>query len=419
MAGDHAYPPDLARYVEENWPRQSALTVPRRLLEQALSVAFQASMTSEEARPTRFRLLLTPADKLPADGVPNQGVLRLRFDRSRAFHADELRRLSPSAPFESTLVGVHPEGGKLRIWGLAHSGPAWLAPTWGGRSLVPNWTFDPIIHVTGPGQLAVRSAGKLVGALQRGNLVNAMLDVFESDWLAALFAREREAVRAEHAERQQRTSSPTAADHSLVGRVGQHMLRRAIQLVRGARNGGLILILDGDDGAAGDRADLRLKYRFAHDEPSQRYRTVLLQILEQVAGATSKSSVGWSDFADDSSRDLEKLEESLFEWSRLIAGLAAIDGAVVLDKRFAIIGYGAEVSAELPASQRVWRALDREGADRAADDIENVGTRHRAAYRFIHQHPNGLAIVVSHDGGVSFVANHAGEIVYWEQSVSP
>jgi DisA bacterial checkpoint controller nucleotide-binding len=189
--------------------------------------------------------------------------------------------------------------------------------------------------------------------------------------------------------------------------------------VRGARNGGLILIIDGDDATSGDRAGLRLKYRLAHDEPSQRYRTVLLQILEQVSGATSKSSVGWWDFARDSSRDLEKLEESLFEWSRLIAGLAAIDGAVVLDKRFAIVGYGAEVSAELPSAQRVWRALDREGADRAADDIENVGTRHRAAYRFIHQHANGLAIVISHDGGVSFVANHAGEIVYWEQSVSP
>lgn len=419
MGSGLAYPPDLAQYVEENWPRDSTLTVPRRVLEQALSGAFQASMTSEEARPTRFRLLLTPAENLPEDGVPNQGVLRLRFDRSRAFHADELRRLSPSAPFESTLIGAHGDAGKLRIWGLAHSGPAWLAPTWGGRSLVPNWTFDPIVHVTGPGQLAVRCAGRLVGALQRGNLVNAMLDVFESDWLAALFAREREAIRAEHAARQQRGSSPTAADHSLVGRVGQHMLRRAIQLVRGARNGGLILILDGDEAGPNDRADLRLKYRFARDEPSQRYRTVLLQILEQVAGATSKSSVGWSDFAGDSSHDLEKLEESLFEWSRLIAGLAAIDGAVVLDKRFTLVGYGAEVSAELPANQRVWRARDREGADRVLDDIENVGTRHRAAYRFIYQHPNALAIVISHDGGVSFVANHGGEIVYWEQSVSP
>ena len=394
--------------------------MPRRLFAEALSVSFQASLTSEEARPTRFRLLLTQADKLPAAGVPNQGVLRLMFEKSRALHADELRRLSPSALFETSLIGAHIEEDKLRIWGLAHSGPAWLAPTWGGRSLVPNWTYDPIIHVTGPGHLAVRCAGKLVGALQRGVLVDAMMDVFESEWLAGMFAGVREQVRAEHAARQALTSSPTAADHSLVGRVGQHMLRRAIQLVRGARHGGMILVVDGPNGVdAKELGGLRLKYRFNPDEPSQRYRTVLFQILESVAAATSKPSVGWSDFAKDPSPGLEKLEESVFEWSRLVANLAAIDGAVVLDKRFGVVGFGAEVSAELPVPARVWRALDPEGKQREPDDIENVGTRHRAAYRFVHDHPGGLAIVISHDGGVSFVANRDQEIVFWEQSVSP
>jgi hypothetical protein len=100
-------------------------------------------------------------------------VLRLRFEHSRPLRAEELRRLSPSAPFETALIGVHVEEGKLRIWGIAHSGPAWLGPTWGGRSPVPIWTDDPILHVTGPGQLAVRCAGKLVGALERSALVDA------------------------------------------------------------------------------------------------------------------------------------------------------------------------------------------------------------------------------------------------------
>jgi DisA bacterial checkpoint controller nucleotide-binding len=420
MSGEHAYPPDLTRYVQDHWPPGRDMWLPRDLLSEALSVAFQASLTSEEARPTRFRLLLTPADKLPEAGAPNQGVLRLRFDQSRPLSADELRLLSPSAPFETSLIGVHADDGKLRIWGLAHSGPAWLAPTWGGRSLVPNWTYDPIIHVTGPGHLAVRCAGKLVGALQRGVLVDALMDVFDSEWLPAMFAREREQVQAEHASRQTRTSSPTLADHSLVGRVGQQMLRRAIQLVRGARHGGMILVADAAPGAASNGLPgLRLKYRFEQDEPSHRYRTLLFGILERVAAATSKASVGWSDFALDASQGLEKLEESVFELSRLVANLAAIDGAVVLDKRFGLLGFGAEVSAELPVPSRVWRALDPEGREREPDDIEKVGTRHRAAYRFVHDHPGGLAIVISHDGGVSFVANREQEVVFWEQSVGP
>ena len=129
MSRDLSYPPDLAQYVVEHWPSGRSLSVSRSVLSEALAVSFQASMTSEEARPTRFRLLLTPMGQLPESGTPNEGVLRLRFNRSRPMTADELRRLSPSAPFETSLICAQLEDGKLRIWGLAHSGPAWLAPT--------------------------------------------------------------------------------------------------------------------------------------------------------------------------------------------------------------------------------------------------------------------------------------------------
>jgi hypothetical protein len=420
MSRGAAYPPDLARYVEEHWPPAMPLRVAPALLEEALSAAFQASLTSEEARPTRFRLLLTPAHELPERGVPGEGVLRLSFDQSRPLHPDELRRLSPAVPFETALIGAHAEQGKLRIWGIAHSGPAWLAPTWGGRSVVPNWTYDPIIHVTGPGQIAVRAAGKLVGGIEGGALVDALLDVFDSEWLKAMFAREREEVRAEHNASQAQSVSPTSVELSLVGKVGQHMLRRMIQLVRGARHGGMVLVANvRREAPAGGLDGLRLKYRLDQDEPSHRYRSLLFQILQDLAATTSKPSVGWMDFAADGSAHLEKLEQAVFEQSRVIANLTAIDGAVVLDKQLGLLGFGAEVSAELPAPARVWRALDTEGCARNADDIENVGTRHRAAYRFVAHHPDGLAIVISQDGGVTFVANRDQEIVFWEQSVSP
>jgi len=417
----HAYPPDLAGFIEAHWPAEGGLPLPGRLLAEALSAAFQASLTSEEGRQTRFRLLLTQVDKLPENGAPNRGVLRMRFDRSRPLTSDELRRLSPAAPFESSLIGAQVEGERLRIWGLAHSGPAWLAPTWGGRSVVPNWSFDPIIHATGPGRLAVRCAGKLVGALERGLISDAMIDVFESHWLPALFSVQREEVLARHAARQAESASPTLAEHSLVGRVSQQMLRRAIQLVRGARHGGLILVADaGPDSSQPLLRGLRLKYQFAcEDEPPRRYRTLLSEILERLAAASSKTSIGWEDFASDQSQELEHLEQAVFELSRLIANLSSIDGAVVLDKRFALLGFGAEVSAELPSPERIWRALDTEGAELELGDVESVGTRHRAAYRFVASQPHGLAIVISQDGGVSVVANRAGDVVFWEQSVSP
>jgi hypothetical protein len=213
---------------------------------------------------------------------------------------------------------------------------------------VPNWTYDPIIHVTGPGRLAVRSAGQLIGALQAGEIVNATIDVFDSDWLPDMFVHVREEVLEQHAAHQARAVSPTLAEHSLVSRVGQHMLRRAIQLVRGAAHGGMILVVDADGAIdANDIDGLRLKYRFSQESPVKRYRALLLEVLEGVAASTTKSLVGWADFAADTSPTLERLEQSIFELSRLIANLTFIDGAVVLDKRFGLLGFGAEVAHEL------------------------------------------------------------------------
>src|SRR5215475_2110637 len=88
------YPPELARYVESRWPAGRSLPVSHERLEEALAVAFQASLTEDEARPTRFRLLLTPPESLPERGAPTEGVLRLLFDQERRLSPEELRRLS-------------------------------------------------------------------------------------------------------------------------------------------------------------------------------------------------------------------------------------------------------------------------------------------------------------------------------------
>ena len=107
MKRRYDYPPELADYVRAHWPAGQSLRLSPEALAEALSVAYEASLTSEEARPTRFRLLLTNPDDLPERGRPNEGVLRLRFADTRPLNADELRSLSPSAPFEASLIGTH------------------------------------------------------------------------------------------------------------------------------------------------------------------------------------------------------------------------------------------------------------------------------------------------------------------------
>ena len=104
--------------------------------------------------------------------------------------------------------------------------------------------------------------------------------------------------------------------------------------------------------------------------------------------------------------------------SRVIAGLAAIDGAVVLDKRFALLGFGAEVSGELPRPRGSGAPSTPRASSASSTPSRTSARAIAAAYRFVQRHPRGLAIVISHDGGVSFVANRDGDVVSWQQSVS-
>ena len=220
-----------------------------------------------------------------------------------------------------------------------------------------------------------------------------------------MFAREREQVRAEHAARQARDTSPTLVEHSLVGRVGQHMLRRVIQLVRGARHGGMILVANASPRGPGEGLDgLRLKYRTCRT--SRRTATGPCSFRSSTRrgghvegdGRVGGLRVG-SEPEPGATRASGVRAEPRHRESH---GHRRRRGA---RQAIRAVGFGAEVSAELPSLRRASGALDTEGAERKPDDIENVGTRHRAAYRFVQDHPDGLAIVISHDGGVSFVAN--------------
>jgi hypothetical protein len=146
---------------------------------------------------------------------------------------------------------------------------------------------------------------------------------------------------------------------------------------------------------------LRPKYAF-RDEPARgRYRELLGKVTRSV-GASREDA-------------LEDIEAPVFELSRLIASFSAVDGAVLLTKRFEVIAFGVEILSGVSSPARIRRALDTEGEICIEDEEENVGTRHRAAYRFIQNQPTGLATVVSQDGGVRFVTSIGGDVVYFEQ----
>jgi hypothetical protein len=424
----HAYPHQLADFVRARWdelhgtsapPSGGALcTLPGEVaLRHILSTAYQATLLREEERAVTFRLIVGPPSSYAEDAGPPAGLHRLAFAEPRPFTEHELRRLSPAAKYHRTLIGLDQESdGELAIWGVLQSGPRWLDGVRGGRRQNPTLPSGHlVVRATGPGRIAVATGSLTLGEIRAGQISAPSSDLFESSWLPALFASEREELSVLHEEaRRAATERWAEIDRDLSRILSQHMIRRIIATLVSAHHGGMLVLLPSDVDGAFRSGLLRMKYAFPPTEPRRRFRTLMLAVMRVLATAGTTGRVGWTQYAASTSAELTALDEAVFEVSHLLAGFADVDGAVVLTKRFELLGFGAEIAGDFPDVRTVLRARDLEGNDREEETLEGVGTRHRAAYRLCSRIRGALVIVISQDGTVRFVTSKEGAVTYWD-----
>ena len=102
---------------------------------------------------------------------------------------------------------------------------------------------------------------------------------------------------------------------------------------------------------------------------------------------------------------LERRER--FDWLASIGHLAAVDGAVLLDARLRVLGFGAFI--RLGDEDVRVNELMRSGELRNISWVETGGGRHRSAIEFCRALAPAAAIVVSEDGRSSLIAASPGE----------
>ena len=399
------------------------------ILETLLSTCYQASLLREEERPVIFRVIFAEPGEFPESSGPPEGLHRLVFEEPRPFDEHELRRLSPAADFDRTLIGVcRDEEEGMKIWGVVHSGPRWLRNVQGGREPSSPLPPVPVVEVEGPGRLQVKKGSTSIAELEGGRLEASYADVFASRWLPGLFAP----VRAELVELHEEARAEAAAvgeswaplDPDLSRKVAQQMVKRLISTVRDARHGGTIIIVPPERaGEVLNGEHVSLKHAFVDGEPRRRFRTLIVRIMNRLAQSHGRGeeaayprAVGWEEYVWSEDRELAELDEAIFEFAHLVAGLAAVDGAVVMTRRFELLGFGGEISGELEPVTSVRKALDLEGESSIAEGTEGVGTRHRSAYRLAAAQPDVLLAVISQDGDARFVRDKDGAVTCWDQA---
>jgi len=428
----YAYPDDLARLVHERLKTQVFETPPDDLyhlllgprglafLERLLSTCYQASLLHEEGRSLAFRVALTEPHFLPVHAGPPDGLHRVRFAEPRSLDVDELRHLAPAVKFQRSLLGARwNQDNAPEIWGVIQSGPGWLRGVQGGRGHYNPGPMILTMSVTGPGRMAVSFGPTTLARLVGGHLSDSLLDVFESQWLPALFENARRELFDLHSHQQRQAAVALAqVDIQLPRMIGQHFIRRILATIRLARHGGTLLFLPpaSADDIIQNKDYLHLKYHFENEEPRQRFRTLLLRVLSAFADShPAPACLGWPEYNATTNAQVGALDEAIFELAHWVAALADVDGAVLLTQHFEVVGFAGEIRGDLPDVPTVRRALDLEGQQCITERTDSVGTRHRSAYRFCRALPAALAIVISQDGGIRFVRSVNEVVTYWEQ----
>jgi hypothetical protein len=433
----HANISDLAELAQTRWheiekapdpgpcrPRRGGLpdTVALRHL---LSVAFQASLLREEDRPVRFRLFVGEPERITSHLGPPEGLQRLRFSRPRPYDEHEIRRLSQAAKYHRSLIGVRAVDDGFEIWGIVQSGPRWLQSARGGRDVTSPIPSDAVVvRADGTGHVALAVGDVTLAELRGGRLFGGAVNVLESRWLKARFTEQRMQLIGEHERAMGAAAIPLELD-TLRG-VAQQMVKRLIATIQDSRHGGTVVFVPRSRAASVlcETEAIQLKYMFAEEEPRRRYRSLILALMRELVTAASKldprpERVGFRHYQQTQTPAIAALDEGIMEMSQLIAALADIDGAVVLNERFEVLGFGGEIIGTAPEVTTIQRGLDLEGEQYEVVPIDGVGTRHRAAYRLCAQEHEAFAAVVSQDGGVQFVAWHNGRLMFWDHRNGP
>jgi hypothetical protein len=311
-------------------------------LEVLLDIAFFASLTHEEGQPVSFSLLYCD----PTFAVESKWPI-VRFASDLPLAVEHIRKLSPAADPETIDIGVYSSTGGLTIWGLVYvrrSQP-------GQRSFPPGLTFVSrqvgVVTVRdGLEDLLTFSHGQLTFTDSRGGL--------DSVPLRQLVAQ------ALHEGR------PFPDRYSSAAKI--------IDMACVALNGGV--------GA-----------------------TVLVVPMGMMPRALDQPKFG----VHESTREalaVALADNNQVILARLVARLAFIDGALVVDESGMLLGAGTMIRTEQTPDFTVVLLNPSTPFDppkRITLSSFSGGARHRSALVFCYLNPGALALVVSHDGVMSLL----------------
>lgn len=390
-------------------------------IRQACDVLYASSLLKEEGRPVRARVMIAPPEAFTVTEGPPDGAHAVRFVTPHPLTSNEIKRLSPAASFFHSVIAIWPDRDRgFRIWGILNTGPRWLNVVAGGRKPVGLEMPYPVIHVRDPGWVLFYQGYDLLAEWRGRDFHGPRMDVFQSPLLIERFAGHRHRM-VDHMKGECLPDSLDAGAYAeLAHLISLQFIKRIVNLVRTSGHGGSVVFLpESGAGQVVAASWIDCKYSAAPDVAGLRFGGLMQAMIRRVgqlcpAGANVDDA--WAVFRNSNDGELDRLEEAFFELARLFSDLMQVDGALVLDKRVCLIGFGGEIRVDRNVLM-VGLAHDLEGREVTPWNVQNDGTRHRSVYRLCSVEPEAIGFVISQDSHVRMIANVDNEVVFWPHSM--
>jgi hypothetical protein len=312
-------------------------------IEALIDAAFWASLLRQEHYPPKFSLAFLS---------PEQSRLPLTFERRLPLIPESIARLAPAVERPGIHLGVWRESEEFHIWGATRTLPALCF----------------VVEVVDPGLLVIKHRR----GTESGKFVNVA--VLEGDQIKVL---DHKSVNL---------PDPPALVASLLGLDVPTSAADSIQVLiqiaasmRAHGRGGSMLIVP--HGTAAWRESIVGPTPYSISPP---YSELAALIREEPA-----------------ERSQRRWQEALRRAVEAVAGLTAVDGAMLMTDQCELLAFGAKIGRR-DAWARVDHVVDTElmegAAGRTLSPTHFGGARHLSAAQFAQDQINSVALVASQDG---------------------
>ena len=339
----HAY---FARHREEALCRGEEHPAPlpdAETIEALIDAAFWASLRREEGYVPRISLAFLS---------PPEARLPLLFERPLPLAPGALTRVAPAVERPGIHLGVWRDRDGLRVWGATRT--------------IPVLCF--VLEVAAPGLLVIKHHS---GEESR-KFINVA--VLEGDQIKIV--EERASGRPDSPALPKsplRFDSPASEIQSVIT-----MVQLAVSMRAHGRGGSLLVVPAG----------------------SESWRESIVQPMPYAV------SPPFTELACLNQRTPHPAERPLWQEAAgpavaAVGGLTAVDGAVVLNNRYELLGFGAKIARRQgwPRVEQVMLTEPLVGAVPALVHPEQLGgTRHFSAAQFVQDQRDAVALVASQDG---------------------